>query len=117
TSLRATGSNTWTVFAAEQATKARAGEPEKTTSAGSSDVSKVAWTRWPAAVTMLTESEMELTTQSSSSVRNRTVTGSSSTLILPIGCSLAAETSNNSIRLSGRLHTARILPLGLRSTG
>ena len=52
-------------------------------SEGSFETLNVAMTRIVDRLTMLTESEMKLATQTSSLVRNRAVQGSSPTLMLP----------------------------------
>src|SRR6266851_4414392 len=111
------GSSTWTVCGWAQETKARCGVPAKTTSAGSFNVLIVPTTRSVARSTMLTESEIKLTTQISESVRKRTDTGSKPTLTLPRAAGFPALTSNNSSRLSGKLHTASFVLSGLRATG
>src|SRR4029453_84158 len=104
--LRLTGSNTCTVLAPAQETKARSGVPANTTSAGASSVFSVETIRNESRSSTLTESEIWLTTQTSLLRRNRTVTGSNPTITLPVETGIPEVTSKSSRRASGRLHTA-----------
>src|SRR5437867_12617029 len=117
TGARVAGSNTCTVLAPAQVTKACSGDPAKATSAGASSVLIVATTAREFRSITLTESEIWLTTQTSSAVRNRTVTGSTPTSTLPEGTGTPELRSNNSRRASGRLQTANRLPSGLNASG
>src|SRR6266699_3778592 len=114
---RVAGSKTWTMFGIEQETKARGGEPANTMSAGVSSVLSVATTFLAVGSTMLTESEMWLTTHTSLLVRHPTETGSKPTGTLPADVGIPVVTSKSSKRLSGRLQTARRLPSGLNEIG
>src|SRR3954453_8883303 len=114
---RWTGSNTCTQSSFAQEMKARPGEPAKTTSAGPDRVSNVAVTRRFVTSTMLIEDEMWFTTQSSFVVRNRTETGSTPTGTASNARGMPKETSNNSMRPSGTLQTARVRPSELNATG
>src|SRR5439155_16859671 len=114
---RVPGSKTCTVLAPAHEIKARSGVPAKTTSAGASSVSIVATIRIRLKSITLTESEIRFTTHTSLVVRNRAVTGSRPVATLPTQTGAPELTSKTSSRASGRLHTARRLPSGLRATG
>src|SRR5215212_9101961 len=114
---RLVGLNTCTTFGCAHETKALRDEPANTMSDGSFNVLSVATTRIADRLTMLTESEMKLTTQTSSSDRKRTDTGSKPTVTLPREVNLPAVTSKTSSRLSGKLQATRVVPPGLRAIG
>ena len=114
---RFAGSKTSTSLVCEQDTKARRGVPAKTTSQGSSLVSRVART-WPLVrSTTLIESETWFTTQASSSVLARTETGSTPTGIAMIGVGVEPLTSRTSRTPSAVLTASRRCPSGVRSRG
>ena len=114
---RFAGSKTSTSLVCEQDTNARRGVPAKTTSQGSSLVSRVART-WPLVrSTTLIESETWFTTQASSSVRARTETGSTPTGTAMSGTGEDPLTSRTSRTPSAVLTASRRCPSGVRSSG
>jgi len=100
-------------------TKARSGEPAKTTSKGSSPVSMVAATRMKARSTTLIVSETLFTTHTSVALRARTETGSTPTDTEPAWRRYGGfeSVSKTSIRPSGVLATMSLAPPGTSSIG
>ena len=98
-------------------TNARCGVPANTTSAGSSPTSTVRRTRSEARSTMLTESEIWLTTHASPLPRARTLTGSRPTGTDPRRTGALPVTSKTSSRASAVLATRSSRPSGVTSIG
>ena len=117
--VRFNGSKTISLLACAPVTNARCGVPANATSAGSSSVCSVATTLIVLRFTMLTLSEIWLTTHASVFVRARTETGSSPTGTEPrlTGIDEVLEMSKTS-SLPSAVFTARsFLPSGVTSSG